>query len=200
MAMTPPTKRGRPPGFERREAVAAAMELFWRKGYAGTSVPDISAATGLSASSIYNAFGSKQDLFVAVLDDYLEGPMGYMLGPLEHGEDGLADLESFFRRLESNTAEGFPPGCLAVNTIAEFGREPRAVGRRTARYRATLRRSLEAALRRAAQRGEISKRHIPERVEALTAMVISLNLLLAAAAPAAETRGLTRAALSIARS
>jgi len=193
-------KRGRPAQFERSDAVRKATELFWRQGYEGTSMPEISAITGLSPSSIYNEFGSKRELFLTALDLYLGVWIEGMLGPLEHGTEGLTDLDAFLKRLATNSDAGLPPGCLAVNTIAEFGDQAASVATRTARYRAILRRSLNAALHRAANRGEISRQGLADKVEALSGIVLSLNLLLAAGAPSEETRRLSRAALALARS
>jgi len=190
-------KPGRPREFDDGRVVASAMELFWRKGYAGASVPDISVATGLSTSSIYNAYESKLALFVAALDRYLDFVDEQLLGPLEHGSAGLADIGAFLERLEAASLLGAPRGCLAVNTIAEFRHPPRAVAARTKRYRATLRRALRAAMDRAAANDEIVDTTIDESVGALAAIVVAFNLLVASRATVKETRGLILAAHAI---
>jgi TetR/AcrR family transcriptional repressor of nem operon len=197
--MTNPKRRGRPPAFQRDAVLDAAMLCFWRSGYEDTSIPDISEATSLSASSIYNAFGSKLDLFVAALDRYLGAPTEFMLGPLEHGEGGLTDLEAFLRRLADLPRLDTPPGCFAVNTLAERAGMPAAVAIRTDRYRLTLRRSLHAALARAAHCGEIPSSVVESSADALTGIVIAYHLLRSAKVPSAETTRLLAAARAIAR-
>jgi TetR/AcrR family transcriptional regulator, transcriptional repressor for nem operon len=195
---TPRRRRGRPRSFDETAVVDASVDVFWRRGYAQASVSEISAATGLSASSIYNAFGSKADLFVAALDRYLDVVMGGMLGPLEHGTQGLADVDAFLERLASTTELTPPRGCLAVNTIGELRDAPDAVAQRTTRYRNLLHRSLRAALTRAADAGDIPAGAIATRSDALASIVVAFNLLVAAGTPARETHNLLRAARALA--
>ncbi|HZZ51645.1 MAG TPA: TetR/AcrR family transcriptional regulator [Pseudonocardia sp.] len=191
---------GRPPAFDRTQVLDTVMRVFWRKGYAAASMPDISAATGLSTSSLYNTYGSKLDLLVAALDHYHRTWLqGVMLGPMVRGERGLADLEEFLDRLESALEPVRARGCLAVNTIAEFRDPPAPVAEQTARYRALLRAGLHAALSRAAIHGEIPAGSVESRTDSLVPMVLAFNLLVAAHAPAQESRDLLRAARAMAR-
>jgi TetR/AcrR family transcriptional regulator, transcriptional repressor for nem operon len=190
---------GRPRAFDEDHVLAAAMDLFWRRGYAGASVPDISAATGLATSSLYNAYGSKLRLYTAALDRYLQRVVGgYMVGPLARGTAGLADVDAFLDRLDDAIELDPPRGCLAINTIAEFRAPPPEIAARTARYRAELRRGLSAALGRAAVLGEIPAEAVGPRAEALAPIVVAFNLLVASRAPASEARALLCAARSVA--
>ena len=63
-------KAGRPREFCTEEALDAALHLFWRKGYEGTSISDLTEAIGVNRPSLYAAFGSKEQLFRKVLDRY----------------------------------------------------------------------------------------------------------------------------------
>ena len=65
-----PRSRGRQPTFDRNEAVDIALDLFWRHGYDGVSVADLTKAIGIAAPSLYHAFGSKADLFREVVRRY----------------------------------------------------------------------------------------------------------------------------------
>jgi TetR/AcrR family transcriptional regulator, transcriptional repressor for nem operon len=197
---TPTRGPGRPRGFDEAAVLGSAMRLFWRNGYAGASVPDISSATGLSTSSLYNAYGSKLDLLVAALDHYSDTVLTRMLGPLAEGVAGLTEVDAFLDRLEATTAYRPPLGCLAVNTIAEFRDPPPAVAARTERYRTQLRYGLHAALTRAAGAGEIPPDTVTQRTDVLAPMVIAFNLLVGANAPATETRALIAAARAVAHS
>src|SRR6516162_9410179 len=64
--------RGQPAVFDRARALQAAMRLFWERGYEGTSFDELIAAMGISASSFYNSFGSKEALYCEATQAYLE--------------------------------------------------------------------------------------------------------------------------------
>ena len=66
-----PAARGRPRKFDTDEVLARVRDTFWRYGYAGTSMDQLAAATGLHKPSLYGAFGDKKQLFLAALDNYL---------------------------------------------------------------------------------------------------------------------------------
>jgi AcrR family transcriptional regulator len=178
--------RGRPRAFDETAVLDTAVDVFWRSGY------------GLAPSSLYNAYGSKLNLFACALDRYLDAIIGQVLEPLEHGSAGLADVDTFFERLAARIGQSHPPGCLAANTIGEFRDAPPLIAERTARYRKLLRRALRAALTRAAASGEIPAEAVTPRAEALLSIVIASSLLVAASAPARDVRDLLRAARAIA--
>lgn len=73
-------------------ALDALLALFWRQGYNGATQEAMLAATGLSSSSLYRAFGTKPEIFAAALQRYLD-LADDVLGPLEAGSQGRADLE-----------------------------------------------------------------------------------------------------------
>jgi AcrR family transcriptional regulator len=190
--------RGRPRAFDESAVLDTAVDVFWRSGYAHASIADISAATGLAPSSLYNAYGSKLNLFACALDRYLDAIMGQVLEPLEHGSAGVTDVDTFFERLAARIGRSHPPGCLAANTIGEFRDAPPLIADRTARYRKLLRRALRAALTRAAASGEIPAEAVAPRAEALLSIVIASSLLVAASAPAGDVHDLLRAARALA--
>lgn len=118
-AMTPKKEpgerrgRGRPQSFDRQKALCAAMRLFWDRGYEGTSFDDLIAAMQISASSFYNAFGSKEALYHEVIETYLSVAGGWFLSILR--ED--ADTRTVFRDLTTAAAVEFtrpdrPAGCM----------------------------------------------------------------------------------------
>jgi TetR/AcrR family transcriptional repressor of nem operon len=190
--------RGRPRAFDETAVLDTAVDLFWRSGYTQASIADISAATGLAPSSIYNTYGSKLDLFARALDRYLDVIIGQLLDPLENGSAGLADVDAFFQRLATSGGQTRPPGCLAANTIGEFRDAPPLIAERIARYRKLLLRAFRAALTRAAASGEIRAEAVAPRAEALLSIVIASSLLTAAGAPNQDIRDLLRATHTLA--
>lgn len=184
--------RGRPRQFEETAVLDEAVDVFWRSGYARASIADISAATGLTPSSLYNAYGSKLGLFTCALDRYLDVTIRQVLDALEFGSAGLADVDAFFAGL-ARPGRSNPRGCLAANTIGEFRDAPPSVAERTARYRQSLRRAFVAALTRAAANGELPIDAVVPGAQALLSIVIASSLLAAAGAPERDVQDLLRA-------
>jgi AcrR family transcriptional regulator len=106
--------RGRPVVFDRTTALIQAMNLFWERGYEGTSFDDLIAAMGISASSFYNSFGSKEELYYEATRSYLEWAGQWFFAILS---DPSIDTRTAFARLFEATAEEFtrgdhPLGCM----------------------------------------------------------------------------------------
>ena len=106
--------RGRPAVFDRAVALQAAMKLFWERGYEGTSFDDLIAAMGISASSFYNSFGSKEALYCEATRTYLEWSGQWFFAILN---DPSIDTRTAFAHLFEATAEEFtrgdhPLGCM----------------------------------------------------------------------------------------
>src|SRR5262249_55879194 len=68
----PERGRGRPRQYDPERALADAAESFWKTGYAGTSLDELAAATGMNRPSLYAAFGDKRDLYLKTLERYRE--------------------------------------------------------------------------------------------------------------------------------
>jgi TetR/AcrR family transcriptional repressor of nem operon len=133
----------RPRAFDYERVVAAAKEVFWDRGYDGSSISDIESATGLNRSSLYLAFDTKLGLFQAALADYEHSFIDMRLGPVEAKGAGLEEAASFFRALAKLFANPKSErGCLQINSITELaGRVPPLVHRGAPfadRYRAAF--------------------------------------------------------------
>jgi AcrR family transcriptional regulator len=107
-------KTGRPIGFDKDAALEAAMLLFWKRGYEGTSMADLTKAMGLNPSSIYAAFGDKRALFSLAVKRYMDTRAQYALKAIEE-----PTLERAIRALFNNTvafltAPGHPPTCMTL--------------------------------------------------------------------------------------
>jgi TetR/AcrR family transcriptional repressor of nem operon len=111
----PPT-----PPSTRERIVFAAMQLFWEKGYASTSVQDILKASGANSGSLYHFFPGKQDVLIAVLDAYHHGIWPMLLDPVwvdvADPIDRIFALLAKYRQLllDTECAYGCPIGYLAL--------------------------------------------------------------------------------------
>src|SRR5687768_2471443 len=74
----PSRRPGRPRAFDEQAALEAALGVFWRKGYEGASLSDLTEAMGINRPSLYAAFGNKEALFRRVLERYAQGPACYV--------------------------------------------------------------------------------------------------------------------------
>lgn len=161
-------RRGRPRAFDVETVTASALGLLWRQGYDGTSIDDLVSATGLSPSSLYATFGSKQGVLQAALDRY-DRDMDAVLGPLAEGSEGIDDVLGFLSRIRPFVASPGSPGCFMVNTTTEVSPHDTDIAERTRRYHDRIRSSLQAALARAATRGEIDAATVEDRARLVQA-------------------------------
>lgn len=104
---------GRPREFDVDAALDLALHVFWRKGYEGASMTDLTEAMGITKPSLYAAFGNKEDLFRKALDRYVDGPGGYFRTGLEKPTAREAVEHILYESVEAVT-DPKNPGCLAV--------------------------------------------------------------------------------------
>lgn len=110
----------RPREFNESDALEAAMQCFWRRGYEATSLRDLTASMGLTPPSLYNAFGDKQQLFARTLEQYLETNTRGRLRRLEQSHDGVTALRRFFAEIiEHSINDRERKGCFLVNSALE---------------------------------------------------------------------------------
>lgn len=180
---------GRPREFDRDMVLAAVVELFWEKGFAATSIGDVVERTGLSKSSLYGAFESKEALYRTALDRYLDDHRAMVDTMLVHGARGLADIDEFFDRIGDQVAEtGESRGCLAVNTSTELGTTEPSLVELGAQHRDFLRQGFTAALERAAVSGDFDPRRIATTANVLVSTVLGLAVMVRGGADLGEIR------------
>src|SRR5271170_6529024 len=90
---------GRPREFDEITALQAATDCFWQHGYEATSMRDLAASMGLTAPSLYNAFGDKQALFTQALQRYLDGTTHDRLGRYETSLPPKEAIHQFFAEI-----------------------------------------------------------------------------------------------------
>lgn len=165
---------GRPRAFDVDDAIDVALDLFWHRGYRATTTRDLEARLGVTQSSLYQAFGSKSRLLDRAVDRYVDLVDRELLRPLADDPGGVAALDRFFVRLGEWHAEG-GRGCLIGRLLCEAP-PPGPAAPRLEVYRVRLRSALAAALRRAADLGEIPAESVDRRADLLVGAVLGLNL------------------------
>jgi AcrR family transcriptional regulator len=148
---------GRPRGFDCNEALDAAMQVFWKKGYEGTSLSELTAAMKIERPSLYAAFGNKEALYRKVLDHYgctaakfaeeaLAQPTAR--GVVEHLLMGNIDVMAGTQN---------PAGCLMVQAAIGGGDESEAIRKDVAGRRQGAEDALRRRLVRAKAEGDLPK-------------------------------------------
>lgn len=158
--------------FDEARVLTAAMTAFWRNGYKATSMSDLEEATGLNKSSLYNAYGSKEELYTRCLDRFAELYSVNLVAQLEN-EDFRAGIEGFFGmlvdRLESRE---IPKGCLATMAAMELGGGDSAAAVRIRNGLKQMRRAFVGRCRKAVSDGQLPQ---DTDAEAIGAMLLAMT-------------------------
>jgi AcrR family transcriptional regulator len=149
--------RGRPKSFDPETVLEQAMQVFWQHGYEATSLQDLLAATGLSKSSLYQAYSNKQALFEAAFGHYAEQRSRKMHARMLQAPSPLEFLRGWLLSvLDDVGPDGNPRGCMLVNVANEFSQTNPAVAELLQRGVERIQRNLREALQRAQACGELN--------------------------------------------
>lgn len=165
--------RGRKRGFDKDEALDAAMKAFWTNGFEATTYDDLVAASGVNRPSLYAAFGDKAALFEAAVTRYFANYGRTAIAALQGGGTLKQDISAWL----SATADGLarkdhPPGCLVNRTLSEGNGQnrPSKVAQECV---AEIEAAVLARIRSAGETGELP----PDiDAESLTATIMALHL------------------------
>src|SRR6202045_4779047 len=149
-------RMGRPRSFDTDAALNRALSVFWRKGYEGASLSDLTKAVGVNRPSLYAAFGGKEALFRKALDRYLNGPAAYTQEALKE-TNARAVVERLLRgAADLNTASRNPGGCLMVQGALACGEAADSIRKELVACRAAGEAALRRRLQRAKADGDLS--------------------------------------------
>jgi TetR/AcrR family transcriptional repressor of nem operon len=163
----------RPREFDADAALRSAMETFWSKGFEATSMSDLTDSMGVSRSSLYAAFGDKEQLFARALDLYMEEISAERVRILRTAQSARAGIGDYFEHhirvaLDRRT----PLGCLVVNTALEMD----AVAEDTAARLAACAKIGEAAVRELIDRGRHAGEIDPSKdARSLALMIVAVS-------------------------
>jgi AcrR family transcriptional regulator len=151
-----PKPRGRPRKFDRAAALRRAMEVFWRHGYEGTSLSDLTAAMGINAPSLYAAFGCKEALFreAVALFAAIDGETTNRV--LQQERTARGAVEAMLRHnADAYTNPETPSGCMIVLSAVTCTPEHEGVRDYCAECRRSAQDALKGRLERAVAEGDL---------------------------------------------
>ncbi|WP_322011357.1 TetR/AcrR family transcriptional regulator [Paraburkholderia sp. J12] len=166
--------RGRPRAYDPGTALAQVRDTFWRNGYAGTSLDDLSTATGMNRPSLYGAFGDKHALYLQTVEGYVEAGRMAMEAML----DNALPLPDALMRVFDEALRWYQPagetarGCLLIGTAAVEAVNDEAVRERLGAGLRSFDKAFERRLRYGVEHGELP----PEADPAMLARVASALL------------------------
>ncbi|RYY27414.1 MAG: TetR/AcrR family transcriptional regulator [Sphingomonadales bacterium] len=179
------TVKGRPREFCVDDALAAALRVFWSKGYEGTSMTDLTEAMGITRPSLYAAFGNKESLFRKALDLYEREKLDYIGRALaEPTARGVAKA-LMMGGLENQTSSCEPRGCLGVISSVACGSEAESIRLDVLERGKVARQRLIERFEQAKQDGDLPA-HVD--VEGLTGFLFAVLQGMAVQAGAGATR------------
>jgi len=143
------------------------MRLFWRKGYAGTSVEDLIKTLRLSRSSLYDTFGDKRTLFLEALKLYSEKVLNATARTLNESPSPIVGIQKVFDDLIAGAgSETGALGCFMVNSIAELVPYDPDVTKLAEEFADGLQQLLKTALTEASVQKIVTKKQTPEQFAA----------------------------------
>ena len=148
-------RTGRPREFDLERTLDRAVRVFWRQGYEGTAIADLTEALGINRPSLYAAFGNKESLFRQVLARYTEQRAAYLARALAE-PTARATVEQLLRgAADATTGRGEPRGCLGVQGALATGPDSDPIRRALTGWRRSGEAALRARLATARDEGEL---------------------------------------------
>ncbi len=148
--------RGRPRSFDRDAALRMAMKTFWKFGYEGASMAELTRAMGINSPSLYAAFGSKEGLFREAVRLYLATEDCEARKTLEAQPTAPAAIRAMLRHSAGALARpGFPHGCLLILGDSNASAENDGIRRYLCQRRRDAQAGLEQRLRRGVADGDV---------------------------------------------
>lgn len=194
-----PRPRGRPRSFDTEATLAQATLAFWQRGYASTSMDDLSAATGLNRPSLYGAFGDKHELYLQALRLYTEQSDAAIAAALADRplRDGLLRVYELALQLYYPADEA-ARGCLLIGTAATEAPRDEAIRQQLGDSLRGFNAAFEARLRQALDSGELpAGTDVAMRAQLASAVLHSMALRARAGDPREELAALARAGVEM---
>ncbi|MGO1056902.1 TetR/AcrR family transcriptional regulator [Crossiella sp. CA198] len=146
---------GRPREFDVDQALDRALEVFWRHGYEGAAMSDLTAAMGINRPSLYAAYGNKESLFRKALERYTTGPARHVSEALAEPTARATAERLLYGTVDAVTADGCPRGCLVVQGALVTGNGADGVRAEISAHRMAVEVQLRERFERAQAEGDL---------------------------------------------
>ncbi|CAN7451105.1 TetR/AcrR family transcriptional regulator [Duganella sp. LjRoot269] len=163
---------GRHREYDVEEVLDAALCVFWRKGYEGTSYADLTAAAGVERPALYSAFGNKEAMFRQVLARYHERYMNHIPEALALPTSREVAAHLLYSSLEMNTRYPDRTGCLGINGAVAGADESEPVRQALIEFRAAGEMQLRERFERAKAEGDLPPSAKPDALAAFLMAVL----------------------------
>ena len=164
--------RGRPREFDTEKALDAALLLFWRHGYEGTSLSSLTRAMGINVPSLYAAFGNKEELFRRALDRYLQRPASYLPNALKEPTARRAAESLLNGAINMVVNPHHPDGCLLVQGALASGPDTESVRLELSLHRAGAEAAVRERFKQAVKQGDLPARTDPGKLASYIITVV----------------------------
>ena len=187
---------GRPRQFDVDNALTAARDLFWRNGFEGTSMTELTEAMGITKPSLYATYGNKEGLFRKALDSYWANCMAFVEEALAEPTARRVVEHLLYGSADAQTDRARPPGCLVTNAALVCSEASQAIKRELIEWRAAPETALRRRLERALAAGDLPEDADPaDLARYVTAVIQGMAVQAASGADRETLHGVVRMAL-----
>jgi AcrR family transcriptional regulator len=191
-----PKPTGRPLSFDPHKALDRALDVFWRKGYEGASLSDLTKAMRINRPSLYAAFGDKEKLFRKVLDHYAAGPASHSRAALQEPTSRAVVERLLYGTADMLTSGATSRGCLWVQGALACGNGADSVRKELISRRLAGEAALHQRLKRAITEGDLPPNANPASLARYVAIIIQgMSVQAASGASRSQLRGIIDIAL-----
>jgi TetR/AcrR family transcriptional regulator, transcriptional repressor for nem operon len=189
----------RPRTFDEADALDAAIDCFWRRGYGATSVRDLGDEMGLGSASLYNAFRDKRTLFLRALDRYLDSTMRERIARLERSLPPKDAVKAFIDEVvDRSVNDPEQRGCMLINAAAEFGSRDHELGVEIAARLDELQGFFRRRIAAARAEGTVPRERDPaELARLMLGVVVAIRVLARVRPERALLKGIAKPALAL---
>lgn len=147
--------RGRPRVFDMDEALDKALEIFWKRGYEGASIAELTETLGINKPSLYAAFGNKEELFKKTLSRYVAGPVVFIQEAINQPSAYEVAQSFLTKAVEFFTDTKHPKGCLIVQAALSVSADSLLVQDLLTKYRYSYEKQLAKRFEKAKEEGDL---------------------------------------------